>query len=90
MLDTEQRTAGAEGKPEEVFYKGTTYLFAEMAEKKTSLCWVQRAVGAVRTWLRENIPGLRAMKMSDGERITNFIPPRQPGSEGGWRHHDAA
>ena len=51
-------------------HDGTIYLLAEMAEKNTSLGWVQKAVAAVHTWLRENRPGFRAMKMSARMKLT--------------------
>jgi len=50
-------------------------VLAEMAQENPQLGWVQRAIAAIRTWLRENIPGAYAMKLSDAELIRNFILP---------------
>ena len=68
-------------------------VLAEMAQTNQQLGWVQRAIAAVRSWLRDNVPGLNAMKLSDAEVIANWILPArrfvQQGRAGVARNVDA-
>lgn len=50
-------------------------VLAELAEQNPQLPLVRRAIAAIRTWLRENIPALRGMALSDAEIVRNFIMP---------------
>ena len=50
-------------------------VLAEMAQSHPELGIVQRAIAAIRTWLRENIPQLKSMALTDAEVIRNFILP---------------
>jgi N12 class adenine-specific DNA methylase len=50
-------------------------LLAEMAEAKPELGHVRRAVAAIRTWLRKNIPYFRKLEVSDDEIIRQYIIP---------------
>lgn len=50
-------------------------VLAVMAETKPELGYVQRAVAAIRAFLRKNIPGFAAMKLTDAEIINSFILP---------------
>ena len=50
-------------------------VLAEFAQTDPELGWVKRAIAAVRSWLREHVPGFAAMKFSDAEIIRSFIEP---------------
>ncbi len=50
-------------------------VLAELAQTRPSSTWVQRAIAAIRNWLRENIPALADLKLTDGEVIARFIEP---------------
>ena len=50
-------------------------VLAEMAQNKPELGYVQRAIAAIRAWLRANVPGLAAMKLTDNDIIHQFILP---------------
>lgn len=54
-------------------------ILADMAQTRPELGFVKRAVAAIRTWLRENVPGFKDMALSDAEIIQNFILPAR-----GW------
>jgi len=53
----------------------TEEVLAYMAQNTPELGWVQRAVAAVRTFLREHVPGFSKMQLSDSELIRNYIIP---------------
>lgn len=50
-------------------------VLAFMAQEHPNLTFVQRAVAAIRTWVRENLPSLASKEMTDAEVIRNFILP---------------
>ena len=50
-------------------------VLAEMAQKAPDIGWAKKAVAAIRTWLRERVPGFRKMAMSDDEIVRSFILP---------------
>lgn len=64
-------------------------VLAELAQTRPSLTWVQQAVAAVRTWLRENVPLFRNLQVSDSEIIRDYIVPARDWVERG-RAGDAA
>ena len=66
-------------------------VLAELAQSQPDLGFVKRAVAAVRTWLREHVPGFKGLKLTDAEIIKNYILPargfvergRDAGADGG-------
>lgn len=52
-------------------------VLAHLAQTNPKNGFVQRAIAAIRQWLRENVPGFEKMKLSDGEIITHFLVPAQ-------------
>jgi hypothetical protein len=50
-------------------------VLAELAEQNPQLPLVRRAIAAIRTWLRENIPALGGLALSDAEIVRNFLLP---------------
>jgi hypothetical protein len=50
-------------------------VLAEMAQTNPKSGFVQRAIAAIRKWLRENIPGFEDMKLTDGEIIERYLVP---------------
>lgn len=78
------RRAEVDAKAAEYGLRGVTAMdrriaaeevLAEMAQNTPDLHFVRRAIAAIRTWLRENVPGFRNMRMSDDEIVRNFILP---------------
>jgi hypothetical protein len=59
-------------------------VLAELAETRPESSWVKRAIAAIRTWLREKLPGMFGdMEMSDAELIRTFIVPARRAIEQG-------
>lgn len=54
-------------------------VLAEMAEKNPKLHFVQRAVAAIRNFLRIHVPGFRNLRMTDNDIIQAYILPAR-----GW------
>jgi len=50
-------------------------VLAELAQTRPDIGIVQRAIAAIRTWLRENVPGLSKLSMTDAEIIRSYILP---------------
>ena len=50
-------------------------VLAEMAQSAPKLGLGARAIAAVRTWLRENVPGFKRMNLSDAEIVRSYILP---------------
>lgn len=50
-------------------------VLAEMAQTNPQLTLVQRAISAIRNWLRANVPGFKALRMSNQDIIQAFILP---------------
>ncbi len=65
-------------------------VLAEMAQRTPNNTWVQQAVAAIRTWLREHVPGFGAMKLSDAELIRSYILPAREFVKGGGSPQRAA
>jgi hypothetical protein len=51
---------------------------------------VQRAIAAIRKWLRENIPGFMKMRLTDGEIIEHYLIPARQFVLEGSRNDSAA
>lgn len=60
-------------------------VLAFLAQEQPGLSIVQRAVAAIRTWLRENIPSLAMGDMTDAEVVNRFIIPARGWVERGSR-----
>jgi hypothetical protein len=50
-------------------------VLAEMAQTQPTIGFVQRAVAAVRTWLRANVPGFKDLALTDAEIVRSYILP---------------
>lgn len=50
---------------------------AEIAQDNPQLGFVRRAVAAIRSWLRRNVPALAKMRMTDDEIVRELIAPVQ-------------
>jgi hypothetical protein len=61
-------------KPEDALTAAEEVL-ATMAQDKPELGFVKRAIAAVRTWLRANVPGFKDMRLTDAEIIASYILP---------------
>ena len=58
-------------------------VLAVLAQTKPEIGYVQRAVAAIRAWLRANVPGFGGMKLTDADIISQFILPARRFIEGG-------
>jgi len=65
-------------------------VLAELAQTRPEIGFVQRAIAAIRTWLRENIPGLQSLALTDDEIVRNFILPARNFVERGRSEGDVA
>lgn len=60
-------------------------VLAEMAQTKPELGYVKRAIAAIRTWLRQNVPGFKGLQLTDAEIIRSYILPARGWVERGAR-----
>lgn len=60
-------------------------VLAEMAETDPNLGFVRRAIAAIRTWLRANIPFMNQLSLTDDEILQNFIAPARNWVKNGTR-----
>gem|GEM_PF-1306466 len=58
-------------------------VLAEFAQTKPEMGWVKQAIAAVRSWLREHIPALRGLRITDAEIIRDYILPARNFIENG-------
>lgn len=58
-------------------------VLANMAQNTPDIGFVKRAVAAIRSWLRENVPGFASMELSDSEIIRDYILPARAYAERG-------
>lgn len=50
-------------------------VLAEMAQATPEIGWVKSAIAAIRSWLREHVPGFSGMRFTDAELIRSFLMP---------------
>lgn len=50
-------------------------VLAEMAQATPNIGFVKRAIAAIRTWLRANVPGFKNLALTDAEIIRSYILP---------------
>lgn len=62
--------------------KAAEEVLAEMAQTRPEIGFVRRAVAAIRTWLRENVPALANVKLTDDEIVRSFLIPARNYVEG--------
>ena len=66
---------GLDPKDPAAMLKAAEEVLATMAQTKPSTGFVQRSIAAIRAWLRQNVPGMGNLQMSDAEVIERFILP---------------
>ncbi|TXH43245.1 MAG: hypothetical protein E6Q97_34390, partial [Desulfurellales bacterium] len=54
-------------------------VLAEMSQTRPDLGFVQRAISAIRNWLRANVPGFQNLRMKDADIVQAYILPAR-----GW------
>lgn len=54
-------------------------VLAEMAQTRPDLGFVQRAISAIRNWLRTNVPGFQNLRMKDADIVQAYLLPAR-----GW------
>ncbi len=64
-------------------------VLAEMAQTNPQIGFVKRAVAAIRTWLRQNVPGFQSLKLTDAEIINNYLLPARAWVERGGQDQGA-
>jgi hypothetical protein len=65
-------------------------VLADMAQANPRSGFVQRAVAAIHSWLRANIPGFAKMRLTDREIIENYLIPARQFVMEGSRNDSAA
>lgn len=60
-------------------------VLAVMAQESPGQPWVQRTIAAIRTWLRENVPAFRQLRLTDAEIIRDYIVPARQFVAGGQK-----
>ncbi|MFN3375617.1 MAG: hypothetical protein ACK40S_03585 [Burkholderiaceae bacterium] len=50
-------------------------VLAEMAQDMPQVGFVRRAIAAIRTWLREHVPGFQSLALTDDEIIRSYLLP---------------
>lgn len=50
-------------------------VLAEMAQTQPNIGFVQRAIAAIRNWLRANVPGFERMRLTDADIVQAYILP---------------
>jgi hypothetical protein len=63
---------------------------AKLAQTNPKLGFVKRSVAAIRTWLRDNVPGFKNLKMTDDQIIRDYIIPARDFVERGKTRSDQA
>lgn len=64
-------------------------VLAEMAQSNPQSGFVKRAVAAIRSWLRKNVPGFQSLKLTDAEIINNYLLPAHAWVEHGGQDQGA-
>lgn len=64
-------------------------VLAELAQTQPKNTYVQQAIAAIRTWLRENIAAFKDLALSDAEIIRSFIEPARDFVKAGARDQAA-
>ncbi len=60
---------------EGAYLEAAEEVLADMAMNTPQIGFVQRALAAIKTWLRQHVPGFANMKLSDAEIIRDFLLP---------------
>ncbi len=58
-------------------------VLAEMAQTRPEIGYVKRAIAAIRAFLRKNVPGFAAMKLTDNDIVQQYILPARAWVERG-------
>lgn len=66
------------GNPDHVAYAAEEVL-AELAQTRTDLGFVQRAIAAIRNFLRSHVPGFKALELTDADIVQGYLLPAR-----GW------
>ena len=83
LVGAKAKQYGWDWKDRESRLKAAEEVLAEMAQTRPELGWVKRAVAAIRSWLREHVPGLADLKLTDDEIVSKFILPARRFVENG-------
>jgi len=65
----------ANERHEAAYLEAAEEVLADMAMDTPQIGFVQRALAAIKTWLRKNVRGFASMELSDAEIIRSFILP---------------
>ena len=89
-VDAKLKEYGLKGINEMDRLTAAEEVLAEMAQTHPEIGFVKRAIAAVRTWLREHIPGFGKMVITDAEIIRSYILPARNFVERGAQSQSAA
>jgi hypothetical protein len=78
-VEAKARAYGLDVANEQQRLMAAEEVLAEMAEKTPSIGFVRRAIAAIRSWLRANVPGFEKLDLSDAEIVRNYLQPAR-----GW------
>lgn len=65
-------------------------VLAELSQVRPDIGFVKRAIAAIRTWLRQNVPYFKDLALTDAEIINSFILPARNWVERGERADGSA
>lgn len=65
-------------------------LLSDLAQSKPDNGFVKRAIAAIRTWLRQNVPGFASLQLSDAEIVRDYLMPARAFVESGGKEQSAS
>ena len=84
-VDTKMAEYGMRGVDSLSRQQAAEEVLAELAETSPQLHFVQRAIAAIRNFLRAHVPGFERLRLTDNDIIQAYILPAR-----GWVERDAA
>lgn len=79
LVEAKAQEYGLDMSDEEQRLQAAEEVLAEMAQTRPEIGFVQRAIAAIRNWLRAHVPGLQTMSLTDADIIQAYILPAR-----GW------
>lgn len=79
LVEAKAQEYGLDMSDEEQRLQAAEEVLAEMAQTRPEIGFVQRAIAAIRNWLRAHVPGLQTMSLTDADVIQAYILPAR-----GW------
>lgn len=83
QVEAKAKQYGLDMSDEKQLMHAAEEVLAEMAQTTPENGYVQRAIAAIRSFLRKHVPGFTSMKLTDAEIIRQYILPARRFVEGG-------